>query len=117
MHFTQEFHVSRVIATLPLTLFVLALGIGPIIGGPLSETVGRHPVYAGSVPAGALFSLGAGFTHNFGALCFLRFMSGLCWSPALAVAAGSLSDLYAPSDRGLPSAIFLLLCFLGPGIG
>lgn len=113
----EEFHVSRVVATLTLSLFVLALAVGPILGGPLSETVGRYPVYLCAVPSGALFALGAGFTHNFGALCLLRFMSGLCWSPTLSVAAGSLSDLFSPSTRSLPSSIFLLLCFLGPGIG
>lgn len=61
--------------------------------------------------------MGAGFVHNFGALCFLRFMSGFCWAPVLAVAAGSLSDTFSPQTRGPPSAIFILMPFLGPGLG
>ncbi|KAG9253182.1 major facilitator superfamily domain-containing protein [Emericellopsis atlantica] len=113
----EEFHVSSPVALLPLSLYVLALGLGSIVGSPLSETVGRHPVYLGTVPLGAVFTLGAGFTHNFGALCFLRFMAGFCWAPVLATAAGSLSDLFAPRARGPPSAIFILMPFLGPGLG
>lgn len=113
----HEFNVSSTVALLPLTLYVVALGFGPVIGGPLSETVGRHPVYLASVPLGSFFTLGAGFTHSFGALCFLRFMAGLCWAPVLAVASGTLSETFRPKSRGPASAIFILMPFLGPGLG
>lgn len=113
----EEFHVSSTVALLPLTMYVLALGFGPVIGGPLSETIGRYPVYVGSVPLGAVFAVGAGFTHNIGALCFLRFMSGLCWGPVLAVASGSLVETFKPKSRGPVSAVFILMPFLGPGLG
>lgn len=98
-------------------MYVLALGLGPVVGGPLSETVGRHPIYATSMLLGALFTLGAGFTNNFGALCFLRFMAGFCFSPSLSVGAGTISDMYPPAQRGLPSTVFILMPFLGPGFG
>lgn len=113
----NEFNISSTVALVSLTMYVLALGFGPVIGGPLSETVGRYPVYVGSVPLGALFTLGAGFTHNFGVLCFLRFMAGLCWAPVLAVAAGSLSETFRAKTRGPVSAVFILMPFLGPGLG
>lgn len=34
---TREFHVSRVVATLGLSLFVIGLGVGPMVLAPLSE--------------------------------------------------------------------------------
>ncbi|SCN64008.1 related to mfs-multidrug-resistance transporter [Fusarium fujikuroi] len=105
------------IALLPLTLYVLALGFGPVIGGPLSETIGRYPIYAASIPLGALFTMGAGFVHNIGGLSFLRFMAGLCWAPVLAVAPGTLSETFTPKNRGPVSAVFILMPFLGPGLG
>ncbi|KAH7114018.1 major facilitator superfamily domain-containing protein, partial [Dactylonectria macrodidyma] len=112
-----EFNVSSTVALLPLTMYVLSLGIGPVIGGPLSETIGRYTIYVASVPLGALFTIGAGFVHNMGALCFLRFMAGLCWGPVLAVAPGSLSETFTPKSRGPVSAVFILMPFLGPGLG
>ncbi|KAL1873625.1 hypothetical protein VTK73DRAFT_812 [Phialemonium thermophilum] len=115
--FMSEFHVGSTVAILPLTLYVLALGFGPVVGGPLSETVGRRPVYIGSVAAGALFTLGAGFTHSFAGLCVLRFLAGFCWGPILAVASGSISDVFLPAHRGPVSAFFVLVPFLGPGLG
>lgn len=112
-----EFGVSRTVALLPLTLYVVALGIGPVLGGPLSETIGRYPVIMGGMTIGALFTLGAGFVHNFGALCFLRFLTGFFWAPVLANAPGSLSETFMPKSRGPVSALFILTPFLGPGLG
>jgi MFS family permease len=45
----EEFEVSSMVVVLPLSLHVLALGLGPLIGGLLSETVGRYPVYVGTL--------------------------------------------------------------------
>lgn len=113
----EEFNVSSTVALLPLTMYVLALGLGPVIGGPLSETIGRYPVYVSCVPLGAIFTVGAGFVHNIGGLCFLRFMAGLCWGPVLAVASGSLAETFRPKSRGPVSAVFIMMPFLGPGLG
>ncbi len=104
-------------ALLPLSFYVLALGFGPIMGGPLSETVGRYPVYLVMLPLGALFTLGAGLTHNFPALCILRFLAGAFWAPSLAIASGSVSETYRPETRGVKSALVLLTPFLGTGFG
>lgn len=100
-----------------MALYVFALGLGPVLAGPLSETVGRKPVYVGSMVLGTLFTLGAGLTDNFGALCFLRFMAGFCYSPSLAIAPGSVGDVWAMPDRALPTIIAILMPFLGPGFG
>ena len=98
-------------------MYVFALGLGPVVGGPLSETMGRYPVYLMSMPLGALFTLGAGFTNNFGALCFLRFLAGFWFSPSLALAPGTITETYKPAQRAVPSTIFILMPFLGPGLG
>ncbi|KIN05754.1 hypothetical protein OIDMADRAFT_154218 [Oidiodendron maius Zn] len=88
----QDFHVSTTVAILPLSLYVLALGFGPILAAPLSETYGRYPVYVISAPLAALFTLGSGFSQNIWTLCILRFFAGLAFSPCLAIGAGTLAD-------------------------
>ena len=42
---TGEFGVSRVVATLGLSVFVMGLGVGPMLLSPLSEFYGRRPIY------------------------------------------------------------------------
>jgi len=112
-----EFGVTTTQAILPLSLYVFALGLGPIVGGPLSETIGRLPIYIGGLIMGTFFTLGAGFTNSFAALNVLRFLAGFCFAPTLAIATGSLNEMYKPVERGIPSTFFILTPFLGPGIG
>ncbi|KAI9148333.1 hypothetical protein HJFPF1_12161 [Paramyrothecium foliicola] len=113
----QEFDVSRSAAILLVSLYVIAMGFGPVIGGPVSETIGRHPVYLASLPLGGLFTLGTGFTHTFAGLCVLRFLAGMCWGPVLAVAPATIHETWPPETRGPASALFILTAFLGPGLG
>jgi MFS family permease len=113
----DEFQVTITQANLPLSLYVFALALGPIVGGPLSETVGRYWVYMIGNPLGMLFTLGAGFTHSFAGLCILRFLAGFAFAPSLAIAAGTINEIFKPAERGFPSAIFVLMPFLGSGIG
>ncbi|KAJ5346206.1 hypothetical protein N7452_004210, partial [Penicillium brevicompactum] len=115
--FMKEFGVGSTVAILPLSLYVLALALGPVVGGPLSETIGRYPVYIGSALLGSLFTLGVGLSHTFTAVCVLRFLAGLCFAPPLAIAAGTINETFKPASRAIPSTIFILTPFLGPGFG
>lgn len=113
----QEFGVSGTVAMLPLSLYVLALALGPVVGGPLSETVGRYPVYMASTPLGIIFTIVAGLgCPTFAGVCALRFLAGFCVAPSLAIVAGVLSESFRPAERGLPSTVFLLTTFMGPGV-
>ncbi|CAG7917881.1 unnamed protein product [Penicillium olsonii] len=113
----KEFGVSSTQAVLPLSLYVWALGLGPIVGGPLSETVGRYPVFIGAMLFGALFTMGAGFCHSFAGVCILRFLAGFCYGPTLSISAGTINETFRPPDRAIPATLFILMPFLGPGLG
>ncbi|KAJ8105640.1 hypothetical protein ONZ43_g7346 [Nemania bipapillata] len=113
----DEFGVSSTVAFLPLTTYVIALGLGPVLGGPLSETAGRKAVYIGAASLGGLFALGAGFTTSFAGLCILRFFAGFAYGPSLSIGSGFLAETFTPAERGIPSLIYILSPFLGPGFG
>ncbi|KAK1990959.1 major facilitator superfamily transporter [Colletotrichum falcatum] len=113
----QEFGVTATQAIIPLSMYVFALGLGPVVGGPLSETVGRHPVYVLSLPLGGLFTLGVGFCRSFAGVCVLRFLAGFCLSPSLAIGGGTVNETFRPSERALPATTYILMPFLGPGLG
>lgn len=40
----RDFHVSEEVCVLSISLFVIGLGIGPLLLGPVSEFIGRAPV-------------------------------------------------------------------------
>ncbi|KAJ5746582.1 hypothetical protein N7520_011764 [Penicillium odoratum] len=114
--FMEQFNVGSTLAILPLSLYVFALALGPVVGGPLSETIGRYPVYVGAMVFGSLFTLGVGFSNNIAAVCITRFFAGLCFGPILAIAAGTINETWRPAERAVPSITFVLTPFLGPGI-
>ncbi len=99
----EEFNVNSTQALPSLSLYVFALAFGPVIGGPLSETIGRYYLFAGGLLLGSLFTLGAGFTTSFAGLCILRFLAGACFAPSLSVSSGLLNETYHPEHRGIPS--------------
>ncbi|RFU28742.1 hypothetical protein B7463_g7595, partial [Scytalidium lignicola] len=113
----ERFNVGSTTALLPLSLYVLALGFGPVIAAPLSESHGRHLIYLVSAPLGSLFTMGAGFSQNMQTLCILRFFAGLAFSPCLAIGGGTIADVFKADRRATPSAFYIYSPFLGPALG
>ncbi|KAJ4856730.1 major facilitator superfamily domain-containing protein [Trichoderma breve] len=113
----NEFGVTTTQSILPLSLYVFALALGPVIGGPLSETIGRYYIFMIGVLIGALFAIGCGTVQTFAGLCILRFLSGLFFAPTLAISGGTLNEIYKPEHRGIPSTFFITTPLLGPGFG
>ncbi|KIW11550.1 hypothetical protein PV08_10851 [Exophiala spinifera] len=112
-----HFNVSRTAAILPLTVYVVGLGLGPVMSAPLSETYGRRAVYLIFFPPSLLFTLGAGFSNSFASLVICRLLAGILGSGCLAVGAGTNSDLFAHFNRAVASSMFLVAPFLGPSLG
>lgn len=113
----QLFGISRTVAILPLSLFVLGLALGPVLAAPVSETFGRSVVYKISAPAFMLFILGSGFSKSLGSLLVCRLLAGALGGPVLAVGAGTNADMYDARNRAVASACFVMMPFLGPSLG
>jgi MFS family permease len=109
----KHFAISEVIATVPLTTYVLGLSFGPMLSAPISETLGRLGTYRFSVPISALFTLGAGFAPDITALCILRFFAGFFGGASLPVCAGTSADLFRPQDFAVAGSFILYFPFLG----
>lgn len=112
-----HFNVSRTVAILPLTLYVLGLGFGPILAAPISETFGRNVVYKVTAPIFILFLAGSGLSRSFASLCVCRMLAGIIGGPVLAVGAGTSADLYPTHNRAVATSMFIMMPFLGPSLG
>jgi hypothetical protein len=60
----REFHVGKEVAILGVSLFVLGLGLGPLVAGPMSEIYGRNVVYRASFSLFFLFMFPVAFAPN-----------------------------------------------------
>ncbi|CDU21990.1 related to multidrug resistant protein [Sporisorium scitamineum] len=108
---------SRTLSLLPISLFVIGLGIGPFILAPCSETVGRQPVYLSTSLLFIAFNLASGFSPNFVVLNVLRFFAGAAGSTGPSLGAGSIGDMFSPKERGRAQSLYGLGPLMGPVLG
>lgn len=83
-------------ASLGLTLYVLAYGLGPMFLAPLQEmpSIGRNPVYIGGLALFLLFNVPIVEAKNFSTILVFRFLTGFVGSPALATGVCSKFTIY-----------------------
>lgn len=114
----EYFGVSEEIIILSsVTMFVLGFGFGPCIFAPLSEEIGRQPVYVGTLFLGVVFIIPCALAKNIGTLIVCRLIDGLAFSAPMCLIGGSLADIWEASERGAAMAVFSAAPFLGPVIG
>ncbi|BGP12510.1 hypothetical protein JCM10213v2_000427 [Rhodosporidiobolus nylandii] len=112
-----EYHVSQEVATLGLTLFVLGMGLFPLLVGPLSEWYGRAPIYSIGFGLFFAFNFMVAFPNNLACLLLGRFLSGCSGASFLSVVGGSVADLFPPAEVGAPMGFYTAGPFLGPVVG
>ncbi|PON21402.1 hypothetical protein TGAM01_v209703 [Trichoderma gamsii] len=113
----KDFGVSQVAEALATGLFLVGFGFGALVAGPMSETVGRNPVYFGSLAIYMLFLMGAGLSKSLGAQVVCRFFAGFFGESPLSTVGGSISDMWDPLNRLIAFPIFATAGLMGPITG
>jgi hypothetical protein len=114
---STEFGVSEVAESLATALFLVGFGLGALLLSPLSELVGRFPVYLGSLFVFGCWILGAALTPTFAGQLVFRFLAGFSASTPLTVAGGSVGDLWSPVEKTFAFPVFAIPAFGGPILG
>ncbi|KAJ9602705.1 GTPase-activating protein [Cladophialophora chaetospira] len=119
MDVSKVFGVSRVAATLGLTLFVVGYGVGPMFLSPLSELpqTGRGPIYVGTLALFVILQVPTALATNFGMLLAFRFITGFVGSPPLATGGATIADIYTPAKRTYGMALWGIGAVCGPVMG
>ncbi|KIY53144.1 MFS general substrate transporter [Fistulina hepatica ATCC 64428] len=113
----DDLHTTQIIVNLTVTCFVIGFGIGPLAFAPLSEVVGRKPMYIVSMLFFFIFTLPGALAKNAATLVISRQIAGLAASAPMCNVGGSIADVWAVEDRGVPMAVFSVMIFLGPSLG
>ncbi|KIW91973.1 uncharacterized protein Z519_06955 [Cladophialophora bantiana CBS 173.52] len=115
----EQFGVRHTAASLPLSLYVLAYGIGPLLFAPLTEIpiIGRNSIYIITFILFFIVSIPTAATNSFAALLVLRFLQGFFGSPAVANAGASFGHVY--SIMYFPYALgwWCWAAWAGPALG
>ncbi|MCJ1458905.1 hypothetical protein MMC28_009281 [Mycoblastus sanguinarius] len=115
----DRFHVTPTDASLPLSLYVLAYGMGPLIFAPLSEipVIGRMPVYTATFAIFTVLSVGPPLVQNFAGLLVLRYLQGFFGSPCLANGGASMGDMYSLLYLPYAMTCWVSAAYCGPALG
>ncbi|KAL8893990.1 MAG: hypothetical protein Q9192_004727 [Flavoplaca navasiana] len=114
---SEDFGVSEVVESLATGLFLVGFGTGALFAGPVSETLGRNPVYIATLSLFMIFIMASALAPNIGAQLAFRFMAGFFGSTPLTCAGGSISDLWSPMERVYAFPVFANAAFMGPIFG
>lgn len=113
-----DFHLtSPYIPALPVGVYVLGLGIGPLVLAPCSELYGRRIVYILTFLVFTVMTVGSALSPNIATLCVLRLLSGMAGSAGPSLGAASMGDMFNPQERGRAQAVYSMGPTLGPTLG
>lgn len=104
---SQNFQVSAPTAGLTVSLLVLAVAVGSLLYGPLSDRVGRKPVMVGVSLLVTLPTFLGGLSPDFAALVVLRTMQGFLMPGLTSVAIPYVNEEFAGKGRGLAMGIYV----------
>ncbi|KAF5374844.1 hypothetical protein D9758_000398 [Tetrapyrgos nigripes] len=113
----EEYHLSREVAILTISLFVLGYCVGPLLWGPLSEEYGRRPIFIICFFVYTVFQLAMALAKNPASLLVFRFIGGVFAACPLANSGALISDIWDVKTRGKALAIFTVAPFAGPALG
>lgn len=116
---SEQYHVSNTVALLGLTVFILGYGIGPILWCGIAElpSVGRSPVYIGTLIVFVGMQPAIIYAKNIGMLLAFRFLTGFFGSPALALGGATAADMYSPKKLNYAISFWGAAAAFGPALG
>ncbi|KAF1981161.1 benomyl/methotrexate resistance protein [Aulographum hederae CBS 113979] len=115
----ERFGVSIQVASLGLSMYVLAYGIGPMLWSPLSELplIGRNPIYIATYAIFTILLVPTALVDNFAGLVVLRFLAGFFGSPCLATGGASLQDMFSLIKLPYVLSGWAIAATSGPALG
>jgi multidrug resistance protein len=113
----EKYNVSLEVSILTCSIMVCGFAVGPLLWSPLSEIIGRRPVYILSLSLYVIFNIPCALAPNIGALLVCRFLCGVFSSSGLSLAGGTIADIWKIEERGMAIAYFAAAPYCGPVIG
>jgi multidrug resistance protein len=115
---SSHYQTSIQAINLTITLYLVFQAISPAFFGPLSDTLGRRPVFLLTFFVYCAASLGLALNkQSYAALLLLRSLQSIGGSAVMSLAYAVVADVSVPAERGKILGPMLAATNLGPCVG
>ncbi|KAI1300686.1 hypothetical protein EDD11_006048 [Mortierella claussenii] len=115
---TKDLNASQTTINASVSLFILFMGISPLVSSTLSDRFKiRRILYISFTIIFVLASLGGGFSTSAAGLIIARIFQSVGSGGASILGAGTVADIYPPEEQGTSMGLMFLGQFLGPVLG
>ncbi|KAF7556934.1 hypothetical protein G7Z17_g1050 [Cylindrodendrum hubeiense] len=105
------------LAAFVVSVYVLGFAFGPMVLAPLSEMIGRLPVYHCCNVLFLAFTAACAVAPSLESLIAFRFLAGTFGAAPMTNGGGSIADMFKPEERAAVMAGLSIGPLLGPIIG
>lgn len=105
--FTEQFFVSETMSTMTVSAAILALGLGLLVFGPLSDALGRKNVMGLSLLVSAVLTIAAGFAPGFYSLIAIRVLQGFFLAGLAATAIAYIGEEFHKAAIGMAIGLYI----------
>ncbi|KAK3944081.1 major facilitator superfamily domain-containing protein [Diplogelasinospora grovesii] len=112
-----EYNTDGTVINVVNAIYMLMMGISPVVWGPLSEVYGRKII---SQITGVLFcacSIGTALAPNLAAFFIFRILTAFEGTAFILVGSACIGDIYRPTERATALGWFLSGTLIGPAFG
>ncbi|KAL4800372.1 major facilitator superfamily domain-containing protein [Aspergillus venezuelensis] len=113
----SDFQISKLVGLLGVFTYLLGMAFGAIVFAPLSEIVGRRPVYLICMTLFLVMVLPSALAHNIEAILISRFFGGFFGSAIMVNSPASVNDVVSDYHRPLAFGIWSIGPTNGPVYG
>ncbi|KAF4169469.1 hypothetical protein CNMCM6936_008161 [Aspergillus lentulus] len=113
----EEFGISKLEALVGVTTYLLGMALGSVLFAPLSELVGRRPVYIISMTVFLLLLLPSALARNIETILVSRFFGGFFGSALMSNSPASVNDIVSDEHRALAFGFWSIGPTNGPVYG
>ncbi|KZO96853.1 MFS general substrate transporter, partial [Calocera viscosa TUFC12733] len=112
----DDLHCSGAVVNYTVAIYLVTIGVAPLAWAPYARFYGRKLVYLVSLPLFCVGSLGVALSGSLVGLIVTRILQGIGASSVLSVGAGSIGDIYRPTERGRAMGLMYGGALFGPAL-
>ncbi|KZT59409.1 MFS general substrate transporter [Calocera cornea HHB12733] len=110
----SDLRTTESVINYSVAVYLVVIAFAPLAWSRASTYYGRRPVYLASMPVFVLGSVGVAESRTLAELIITRIIQGAGASSVLSIGAGSIGDIYRPTERGRAMGWYLAGAQFGP---